>query len=295
MRKAVIDLGTNTFNLLIGELINDRLSIIHAERSPVLLGMGGINEGVIAEDAYKRGLIALEHFKKVALEHDVIDIKGFATSAVRGAINGQSFIQDAYDKFQIKITLISGPEEGLLIFKGVGMTYNFDKPSVIMDIGGGSTEFVLADHIGFKKISSLNIGVSRIYQQIGAPEDYTAEDIKRVYQFIKETAGHALDPMKCDVLVGSSGTFETFYEMIHEKPFESKDQALQLPFNDFMHILEWSIHSSYQERIDHPWVIDMRKKMLPVGAMKIKWVIEKLGIKEVWVSPYSLKEGAFIS
>ncbi len=293
--KAVIDLGTNTFNLLIGEMKDGKFVLIHSERVPVMLGMGGINEGVIAQDAYARAINALTKFKEKAEGYEISSITGYATSAVRGASNGQEFIDDVYNRLGIEIKLVSGPEEGLLIYKGVGLTHHFYETSVIMDIGGGSTEFVLADHDGFKRIVSLNIGVSRIYQSIGSPLNYTAEHHRQVYDFLEEAVGNELEGMNCSALVGASGTFETFYEMVEETQFKSHHISIEIPFDELMHVLEWSIHASYQERVDHPWIIDMRKKMLPVGAMKIKWVIEKLGIQRVWVSPYSLKEGAFIS
>lgn len=293
MIKAVIDLGTNTFNLLVAELKDGVLKTIHAERSPVMLGMGGINAGYITEDAFQRAVEALATFKERADNLGAESIKGFGTAAIREASNGQDLIDFAKGRLGIEIEMISGKREGELIYNGVGLTFDFPERSVIMDIGGGSTEFVLADAKGMIDIESLNIGVSRIYQHFNKPMDYTPDDIKGIENFIVDKAGTRLDDLNAKILVGASGTFETFYEMSYKRPFPMDGRAHEIEMELFKGELYWTIHSSFQDRDENPWIVEMRKRMLPVGAVKINWVIEKLGIEKIFVSPYSLKEGAF--
>src|SRR5690606_9906849 len=92
IRKAVIDLGTNTFNLLIAEIGGNQLNYIYSEKVPVLLGMGGINEGFIAEDAMERAKLALTQFKLKCEEKNVELIQGIGTSALRGAKNANELV-----------------------------------------------------------------------------------------------------------------------------------------------------------------------------------------------------------
>ena len=92
IRKAVIDLGTNTFNLLIAEIDRDKLDYIYSEKVPVLLGMGGINEGFIADDAMERAKCALNQFKLKCQEKNVDLIQGVGTSALRGATNALELV-----------------------------------------------------------------------------------------------------------------------------------------------------------------------------------------------------------
>lgn len=294
MRKAIVDLGTNTFNLLIGELTDEGLKIIFSTKIPVMLGMGGINEGKISADAYLRAMDALEEFKFIASNHQATNIRGIATSAVRSASNGQELVDEVNQKLGIPIQVISGPEEADLICKGVQLTKKIDDNTVIMDIGGGSTEFIYILPDGIQKMVSLNIGVSRVFQKLGKPKDFDDSNKRFMLDFFESEAQNSFD-FSANVLVGASGTFETFWEMINKRRFESDGKAHLLPWDDFNIVLEWAIHSSYDERHNHPWIVDMRKGMLPIGALKIKWIIQKLGIKEVWLSPYSLKEGAFVS
>lgn len=294
MRKAIIDLGTNTFNLLIGELSAGQLTIIHSEKIPVMLGMGGINEGKIAQDAFQRAMEALRIFKAKADEYEVASIKGIATSAVRSAANGYELVESAKKEIGLDINVIDGLAEAELIRRGVSLTMDITRPSVIMDIGGGSTEFIHLDHREVIDVASLNIGVSRIYQMLGKPDNYSAEDIFKIQEFIDIQSTGKFN-YEAEVLIGASGTFETFYEMIACKDFVSQGEAIQLDRAKLDEVIEWSITASLDERNDHPWIVEMRKRMLPIGAVKIKWILEKLKIKEVWLSPYSLKEGAFIS
>lgn len=293
--RAVIDLGTNTFNLLIGRVEGDRITqIIHADRYPVMLGMGGINEHRITDDAYERAIHALRHFKALADQYDCHQVKGFGTSAMRDAVNGQQLINEVWETLGFAIELIDGEQEARLIYQGVQMTYEFKQAALIMDIGGGSTEFALADENGLAQVLSLNIGVSRIYQELGKPEEFTEEQIERVYRYLDDQNRGRLDAFKSRILIGSSGTFETFYEMLNRSSFKSEGRAVLLQREEFNRLLKWSIRSSYHDRMEHPWIIPIRKNMQPIAAIKVDWVIQKLGIEEIWLSPYSLKEGAIL-
>jgi len=189
MRKAVIDLGTNTFNLLIGEINNDRLVVIWCEKEPVLLGMGGINEGRIAPDAYVRAMSTLMRFKEKCELYEVTQLLGFGTSALREASNGMQLISEAKERFGISIEIISGDEEAELIYEGVKWLYDFSDPAIIMDIGGGSTEFIIASADGVKNSASFNIGVSRIYQNLGNVEEYTSQNFETIHNYLEKGIG----------------------------------------------------------------------------------------------------------
>jgi len=292
MRKAVIDLGTNTFNLLIGEINDNRLDVIWVEKEPVLLGMGGINEGKIAADAYVRAMSTLMRFNAKCKLYQVAHTIGFGTSALREASNGMQFIAEAKERFGLDIAIISGDEEANLIYRGVKWLYDFSVPAIIMDIGGGSTEFIVASSEGVKNSASFNIGVSRIYQILGKVEEYTKQNFETIHTYIEQGTGNFFSEEHTNVLIGASGSFETLYEMIYEKKFISPEKLVSLPIEELLKQIEWVLDSTYEDRLNNPWIIPMRKQMIPIAVLKIKWVIEKLNIKEVWLSPYSLKEGA---
>lgn len=290
-RIAVIDLGTNTFNLLIADVSADQIDVIHSEKDGVALGMGGLNDGVITADAILRALKTMSHFNKMCDVHYVDDIRAFGTSAIRDAINGKDFVQMIEKETGIHVDIISGEQEANYIYQGVKWTYDFTETSMVMDVGGGSTEFIFADEDGVKDLVSLNIGVSRIFQELSLNDPLTPEDCILVENWIAERANKFIVGKQCDTLVGASGCFETFYEMIYRQSFPSMTDALELPINEFLDVLERIISSSQSERDVNPHIIPIRRKMAPIAAIKTRWVVKQLGVKKVIVSPCSLKEG----
>jgi len=293
MKSAVIDLGTSTFNLLIAEVEQSLLRPIYETKEAVLLGMGGINDGVLAEEAINRAMNTLERFNEIANSHGILstDIKAIGTSALRVASNAEKFLITVKERFGISIEIISGAEEAQLIYQGVKWTYNFDSPAVIMDVGGGSTEFIHAHREGVTEMGSFEIGVSRIFQHLNKPTVYNSKDIQSVYNFMNSEEQGRLGDFVCNVMIGSSGSFETFYEMINQKEFKPGNNVVELNLTELQHQLDWSISSSLEDRMNNPWIIPIRKKMLPIAAVQIKWALDKLGTKRVLLSAYSLKEG----
>lgn len=293
MRKAIIDLGTNTFNLLIAEVKKDALIIVHSSKFAVHLGMGGINEGIISDHALERAKNALQEFSIICSKMKIEEIQGIGTAALRSAKNRNVLIDYAQAELGIQIKTISGIMEAELIYHGVKWTFPFKHRSLIMDIGGGSTEFIEADIDGICSMSSMDIGVSRIFQQLENPDEYSKLHIESIYDFLESNENDFFSGVKADIMIGSSGSFETLYEVIFEKRFPVLAHAVALPVNLLMDQLDWLIKATLEERINNKWIVTMRKKMIPISAIQVKWVIEKLGIKKVYVSPFSLKEGVF--
>lgn len=294
MRKAIIDIGTNTFNLLIGTVVGNKIQVEFTTKEAVLLGMGGINEGTIAPDAMQRAMETLSRFKEKCDEFQVDSVIGFGTSAMRASSNALKLVNLAKKKLGIDIRIISGMEEANLIYHGVSLLHYFEEPEMIMDIGGGSIEYIHADASGVLKSGSFDIGVSRIYQQLGAPEKFTQEIREEIDAFLEKEAGSFFENVQVDMMIGASGSFETFFEMINSEEFISHDEMVEIPLDKLNHWIEWSLSSTLEERLANDWIIPMRKKMLPTAAYTIYWTMKKLGTKRVIISPYSLKEGAFL-
>lgn len=291
MRVAVVDLGTNTFNLLIADVSSTGFSIVHNSKEGVALGMGGINEQLIADEAKQRARAAFRIFKEICDAHQVEKRLGIGTSALRDATNGLEFINELYESFEIPIEIIDGLTEAELIYQGVSWTYAFERPSVIMDIGGGSTEFIRVEAGKPLQSCSLNIGVSRAVQLFDLSDPLSEEDQTRLLAWFEEQSAVLMDFAPCEVLVGASGSFETFYEMIHEMVFPSCLNTICLSRAELSETLDWILKSTHEEREAHPWIIPIRRKMAPIAALKTKWIIEKFGIREIVISPCSLKEG----
>jgi exopolyphosphatase/guanosine-5'-triphosphate,3'-diphosphate pyrophosphatase len=292
MLKAIIDLGTNTFNLLIAEVRDNGFQIIHAEKDGVALGMGGIHKKIIAEDALKRAFQTLQHFKETIDHHHVNQVKAFGTSAIRDALNANELVDFIQNQLGIPVDVIDGKKEAELIFSGVARTHDLMNSGLIMDIGGGSTEFIAFKENEIKDLVSLNIGVSRIFQQFSLSDPLRPEEILEIEAFLEKESNGFFNNRKETLLIGASGSFETFYEFIEEKPFPEMQLAIPLNLEHLRKVLKEMIFSTTQERDNNPWIIPIRKKMAPIAAVKTNWVLSKLPLEEILVSPFSLKEGA---
>lgn len=294
MRKAVIDLGTNTFNLAIADVENNSIQLLHTEKEGVAIGMGGINDKVLSEDAIQRAIACLERFKSRCNDFQVSKIEAIGTSAIRDASNKQTFLKSVKDATGIEIDVINGIQEANLIYQGIAYTYNFESPSLIMDIGGGSTEFIAANASGIKDLISLNIGVSRIFQLFSFSNPMTSEDILNVENYLEAHEHDFFNRINCQTLVGASGSFETFYELVHQTAYPKGYDTQELDFKEFESILDWIISTSQEERDLNDFIIPIRKKMAPIAAIKTRWVIKRMKANRIVISPCSLKEGVLL-
>src|SRR5687767_14440041 len=163
---AIIDLGTNTFHLLIAEYDNGRYKISHRERTAVKIGLGGINQGIIQEKGIERAIQALKTFKASIDQHSISKIFAFGTSALRNAHNANEVVEKIMLTTNIDVKIILGDKEAEFIYKGVRSAMELGNvPSLIVDIGGGSVEFIIAnrEEVFWKK--SVEIGAQRLLEK----------------------------------------------------------------------------------------------------------------------------------
>lgn len=292
MKAAIIDLGTNTFSLLIFEKKNKEIKSLFSHKIAVAIGLGGINDNLITDDAFERGIDALSQFKYMCDQHQVEKIRGIGTSALRGATNGTDFIDAVYNMTEIPITIVDGDTEAQLIYEGVKSAHYFEVNSIILDIGGGSSELVYANNDHILKAQSFEMGVSRILQLNEFSDPFTQGDIALIETYLEQHTKDFFDDIKTSVLVGASGSFETIYEMVNNTSFPKGSATKDIDFGRLLNCLDELIYSSLEERKLNDRIIPIRKIMAPIAAVKIKWLIEKLGIETVHISPNALKEGA---
>ncbi len=299
MRSAVVDLGTNTFDLIIVEKksTHNRFHVIYTDKSFVSLGQGGINEKRITEEARDRAYFALEHFIQACNEESVTKDKiyAFGTSALRDANNTEEFLSFVKQHFDLEIKVINGNEEARYIYEGIKGIHNFHEESCIMDIGGGSTEFIFADQDSVYQIDSLNIGVSRILQLFDIPDQLTKSKIDEVNEFMNKEAGNIFDTRDSSVLIGAAGSFETFYQLVTGITTYDDFSTEEIPFEPLKYHLNNLVKSDLKERNSSFRIPDYRKKMIHIAALQTLWVIEKQKIRRCYFSPAALKEGVIFS
>jgi exopolyphosphatase/guanosine-5'-triphosphate,3'-diphosphate pyrophosphatase len=295
---AVIDLGTNTFHLLITKYDSSYdYQQVHRERRAVMIGKGGINEGIISESAQLRALEALTHFKEVIERYDVSHVVATATSAFRNAKNGKSLAERILKQTGIAIDIISGEREADYIYYGVRAAVPLAGTSMIMDIGGGSVEFIIctSDDILWKE--SFEIGAQRLLDRFEIEDPISKENIQELLLYFHsklETLTHAIHRYKPTTLIGASGTFDTLSDIyvIHENLGVAPNASeLPLSYVFFSQTLQELSLKNREERLEIPGMAEMRVDMIVVACWLIQYVLDTYEIRNIRVSAFALKEG----
>ncbi len=300
MRVAIVDLGTNTFNLLIADISGKRFSVVYTGREVVKLGEKSINENKISEVAFQRGIDAFSRHATVIAEKKAGVVKAFATSAIREAANGKEFIAQIKERTGHDVDVIDGGREAELIYRGNRLAVDLDgQKHLIMDIGGGSTEFIIADNDKIYWKHSFKLGVARLLERF-KPEDpalqSTIESVNRYLEQELVLLKEALQEHQVNCLVGSSGGFESVTDMIaanfDKERVSSANRCYHIGLDDYFTISHQTIHSTMAQREAMKGLIPMRRDMIVLTYLLIDFVLKMSGIRQFKVSTYALKEGA---
>ncbi|MCY1513193.1 Exopolyphosphatase 1 [compost metagenome] len=292
MKVAVIDLGTNTFHLLIAEIGTSAPFILYKTTVPVRLGEQITINNSIIPAAFERGLICLKQFKSTISTYGAESIKAIATSGIRSAVNGLDFVNQVKNETSIIIEIIDGNEEAGYIYEGVKWSGAIIAPGLIMDIGGGSTEFMLCtpDQLLWKK--SYDIGAARLLQHFFKSDPLTAIQKQAIRQHLDEQLKDLIDIGKANqpqLLIGSAGAFETFYEMTAGGLVS---ETAPINYTAYKKLSYTLTNSTHQERENMPGLISLRVDMIVMAAILTDYVLEKLDIHALRFSAYDLKMGA---
>jgi exopolyphosphatase / guanosine-5'-triphosphate,3'-diphosphate pyrophosphatase len=294
---AIIDMGTNTFHLLIAEADEKGYHITYRERLAVKIGKGGITKGVITEEGIHRALLAMQSFKNTVDQQGVRQVFAFGTSALRNASNCEEVVRRIKSLTGIDSNIISGDLEAEYIYMGVKAAMNIDETSLIIDIGGGSVEFIVGDNdtVFWKK--SIEIGAQRLLEQFQKNDPISRLEI----QALDEHFGKTLTPLwevlerhQPSILIGSSGTFDTLSDIfciqhdIHKSPEEIETP---LTLSGFYEIYEDLLRKNREQRLSMPGMIEMRVDMIVVACCLIRYILSVHPFNRIRVSTYALKEG----
>jgi exopolyphosphatase / guanosine-5'-triphosphate,3'-diphosphate pyrophosphatase len=297
MRIAVIDLGTNTFNLLIAEVEGKNYKVIFGTKEGVKLGEGGINRKIITAAAFQRGVQTISRYVGFINQYKVDKIIALATSAIRDAANGPEFEETLKNRFNLNITTISGDKEAELIYYGVRQTLPFlDKRFLILDIGGGSNEFILADNGKIFWAKSFKLGMARLLEQFKPSDPITKEEIDKLETFLKQELTEFFDQVvsfKPEIFIGASGSFDSFVAMLAaEKQFNNGDTFNHIPLDIYKRLHQKLLASTRADRNNMAALEPVRRDMIVLASIFVNFVLKETGLQIMYQSAYSLKEGA---
>lgn len=303
MNIAIIDCGTNTFHLLIvSTRAHHQFEIIFKKNIAVKLGEDGITTQQISPLPFQRGISALRFFKKEIEKHHVKKTVAFATAAIRNAKNGQDFMKQVLAETGIAIQIIDGLKEAELIYHGVKRAVSsFGKDKyLVMDIGGGSIEFIIANKAKIFWHHSFELGAALLLEKFNPSNPIKKEEIVTIEKYLDKELALLFSEFKAakiahPVLVGSSGSFETFAEMIANQFFTpeilTRKIEYEIDIKLYRTIHKQLIESNSDQRKKMKGIIPMRVDMIVVASVLLNYVINKLKIEKLILSTYALKDG----
>lgn len=299
-RIAILDFGTNTFNLLITEVgSGNKLHVLHTSKEAVKLGEGGITRKIITPDAFERGLKAVENHLVRVNEFGVKKIYAFATSAIREASNGKDFIQKVQEQFDIYILIIPGEREAEMIYRGVRLSCEMDEnPALILDIGGGSNEFIIANRKQIFWKHSFNLGMARLLETFHPSSPISLAETEKIRTYLLHELQELFDAAaiyKPSYMIGASGSFETLFALLHHRYpgryIKNSSSSREILYDDFLEIHEVLMKSTIEERRIMQGMEPVRVEMIVLASLFIEISLKNCGIIKIIQSDYALKEG----
>ena len=305
---AGIDIGTNSIHLLIAAVDPDlrSFSVLLTEKSTTRLGERDADSGELSPEAIERAFITLRHCRDLAASHGVApsDVVTAATSAVREAPNGREFLQSLQEQLGLEVDLVSGPEEARLIYLGVlsGMAFG-NRPHLILDIGGGSTELILADGREARALTSTRVGAVRLQRDFIQEEPLAPKRVEFLRAFIQGSLEPAvlkvkqrLQPGEVPLMVATSGTAMAMAALAAaEDPRPPlRLQGYRVSRERLDQLVARLLSLSPEQRRGLPGLNERRAEIIVPGALILQTAMQMLGAPELVVSERALREGLIV-
>ncbi len=273
------------------EGVDGSYEVMCKERHFVSLAENGI--GSLSKGAMDRGVMALIDFDNKMKDYNVSQCKVVGTSALRSATNSKDFLHRIKKEVGLDIEVISGDREAALIYKGVSrLIVPSDYHQMIIDVGGGSVEFILFHDEVLSWAQSFDIGIGVLYNLIDLSDPCTVEEIDRIGQYLDDELKSlvtAIDGLDIRSLIGASGSFEVIKTMRGEEVLS--DELSIVSISDYRSIAGKLIASTEDCRSQMVGLPSTRVKLIVVTMILIDKAIEIIAPDELLVSPYALKEG----
>ncbi|MEU6660728.1 Ppx/GppA phosphatase family protein [Streptomyces sp. NPDC046821] len=306
-RVAAIDCGTNSIRLLVADLDPATGELVDLDRrmTIVRLGQGVDRTGRLAPEALERTFAACREYAGIIERHGAEKLRFVATSASRDAENRDDFVRGVVDILGVEPEVITGDDEAQFSFTGATKELmgraDLDKPYLVVDIGGGSTEFVVGDDaVGAAR--SVDVGCVRMTERHLVGEDGKVTDPPTPAQIeaIREDVVAALDLVTQTVpltaartLVGLAGSVTTVAALaLGLKEYDSVAiHHCRVSYEKVAELTDWLLTSTHDQRALHPVIHPGRVDVIAAGALVLRLIMEWTGAKEVVVSEHDILDG----
>jgi exopolyphosphatase/guanosine-5'-triphosphate,3'-diphosphate pyrophosphatase len=304
--SAAIDVGSNTIRLLIGNCRDGRIDLIVYERRITRLAEGITRSGILRDERIEASVAVLKEFSSLIKRNGVKTVSAVATSALREAFNSKVFIEKILAYTGISISVISGEKEAELTLKGVLSSFpesvlSMYNSLLIMDIGGGSTEWILCSGENPVGMGSIPIGVIKLLENCIKTDPVSETDISALnreilsaVEIFKKDIGNRLERKAC--FVGTAGTFSTLASLdLHLKTYSrGKIHLHRIPLHRLLDIRNRLVALPVKERMNVAGLEPGRADLIIPGIQFTISLMENFAFDELIVSDYGLLEGVFL-
>lgn len=302
-RLAAIDMGTNSFHLVVVEFDKKygSLKVVDREKVVVRLGSGITDMKHLSEDAMRRGIDALRKFKTIADNHEA-SIRAIATSAVREALNRIDFLKRIKSELGLKVEVVSGYEEARLIYLGVLQSLPlYDRQIFLVDIGGGSTEFLIGQSGEVLYSESLKLGAIRLTQRFFPEGEILPDSVDACRKFIKGLITPVVRDVKnlpFETAVGSSGTIQNTARMglfLNSDYADIRLNSISFTYDDLKGVVARIIDAKdVKQRKRIKGLDPTRTDIIVGGVLILEQIFEHFKVNTMTVSDYALREGIML-
>ncbi len=298
MKIGTIDIGTNSMRLLIAEYVNNKIENRNKYINTTRIGQGVDKDGYITKEAMDRNLNALKEFSDICKEQNCEAVYCMGTSALRDSKNGQEFVKKAKEMANIDVKIICGDEESNLGFLGVLEGTEGDKKDniLVIDIGGGSTEFVLGNEEGINFCKSENVGALRMTEKFITTDPISEEDFNQMNYFIENTISSTLEILKnkkISKLVGIGGAITSVSAMNQQLEVYSMEKVhnSEVTKKDIEKILQNLKKMTLNDKKTIKGLQPKRADIITAGVTILNIIMEKLEFEKIMISEYDNLEG----
>ena len=288
---AAVDLGSNSFHMVVARHVHGQLTIIDRLREPVRLAAGLDDAGRLSRDAMERALACLERFGQRLRDMHAEAVRVVGTNTFRQARRKGAFLDRAHVALGHPIEIISGIEEARLIYMGVAYSSPNDPGRrLVIDIGGGSTELIIGEGFHARELESLRIGCVAMTRQFFDDGEITEKRMKKARTAVRVELQPILERYKAvgwDHALGSSGTIRSVNDIARGNG--SADQSVNLPLLE--EISELAIRAGHVSRLKLHGLEEDRMPVFAGGLVILTEIVDALGIKSIRAVEGALRDG----
>jgi len=299
MRVAALDLGTNSFHLLVADVHPDgHIDPIVREKEMLRLGDVVSRHGHIPPTAADQAIATVRRFRLLAEAAGSDEVLAKATSAIRRATNGADIVDRIEEETGVAVEVIGGHEEARLIFGAIRASVVLDPaPAICFDLGGGSLEVMVGDTRGMQWATSVPLGVARLTAEHVHSDPITKRDRRALRDRIAEELGPVLAsvaPYAPRMAVGSSGTLEALAHMVavrRDEDVPSTLNQLTITRDEFLVVHKEILGSSATERLRFAGLDARRVDLVVAGSVFLATAMDVFDLDTLTISEWALREG----